>query len=102
MKLSRKLFVTKVDEIGANVLKLPYENEQLAMIVVLPNPDSNVREVQAKLHKFDVSKINDKLEQVTISLSFLGTLHWDYRWKLSRHKGPPIKNQCSGFSQKLP
>ena len=102
MKLSRELFVTKVDEIGANVLELPYENEQLAMIVVLPNPDSDVREVQAKLHKFDVSKINDKLEQVTISLSFLGTLHWDYRWKLSRHKGPPIKNQCSGFSQKLP
>ena len=65
MKLSRKLFVTKVDEIGANVLELPYENEQLAMIVVLPNPDSDVRDVQAKLHNFDVSKINDKLELVS-------------------------------------
>ena len=64
MRLSRKLFVTRVDEIGANVLELPYENEQLAMILILPNPDSDVRQVQSKLDQFDVSKINEKLEQV--------------------------------------
>ena len=71
MKLTKKLFVTKVDEIGANVLELPYENEQLAMIVVLPNLDTDVRQVQAKLAQFDVSKINEKLEQVTRNLDYL-------------------------------
>ena len=71
MKLTKKLFVTKVDEIGANVLELPYENEQLAMIVVLPKLDTDVRQVQAKLAQFDVSKINEKLEQVTRNLDYL-------------------------------
>ena len=60
MKLTKELLITKVAEIGANVLELPYENEQLAMIVVLPNLDTDIRQVQAKLLHFEASKINEK------------------------------------------
>jgi len=37
---------------------------KLSMFVVLPNDDTDIRQVQSKLEQFDVAQINDQLAKV--------------------------------------
>jgi serine protease inhibitor len=70
MRQTKKLTLVRIDELEADVLELPYKNEQLSMVVVVPTEDSNVRKLEANLNDFDIGKINDRLDQVIYS-SFL-------------------------------
>ena len=65
MKQTQRLAVTHIEEINANVLELPYTDGMLAMIVVVPSNNNDVKNVAAKLENFDVSKISDKLRAAT-------------------------------------
>ena len=38
------------------------------MLIVLPNEDTDIRQVQLNLEQFDIAKINDRLAQVKIYL----------------------------------
>ena len=64
MKQTKRLTLVRMDELESDVLELPYENEQLSMIVVLPNEESDVRKVEANLQNFNIEKINERLDQV--------------------------------------
>jgi serine protease inhibitor len=70
MRQTKKLTLVRIDELEADVLELPYENEQLSMVVVVPTENSDVRKLEANLNDFDIGKINDRLDQVIYS-SFL-------------------------------
>ena len=70
MRQTKKLTLVRIDELEADVLELPYKNEQLSMVVVVPTEDSNVKKLEANLNDFDIGKINDRLDQVIYS-SFL-------------------------------
>ena len=65
MKQTQRLAVAHIDEINANVVELPYTDGMLAMIVVVPSDNNDVKNVAAKLENFDVSKISDKLRAAT-------------------------------------
>ena len=65
MKQKKKLTLVRMEELEADVLELPYENEQLSMIVVVPTEDSDVRKLEANMENFHIGKINDRLDQVT-------------------------------------
>jgi serine protease inhibitor len=70
MRQKKRLTLVRIDELEADVLELPYKNEQISMVVVVPTEDSNVRKLEANLNDFDIGKINDRLDQVIYS-SFL-------------------------------
>jgi len=70
MRQTKKLTLVRIDELEADVLELPYKNEQLSMVVVVPTENSDVRKLEANLNDFDIGKINDRLDQVIYS-SFL-------------------------------
>ena len=64
MSQKKRLIFAHVDEIDADVVELPYENDALSMIVVVPSNVSDVKNLADKLENFDFSKINEKLDQV--------------------------------------
>ena len=64
MSQKKRLIFAHVDEIDADVVELPYENDALSMIVVVPSNVSDVKSLADKLESFDFSKINEKLDQV--------------------------------------
>lgn len=64
MSQKKRLIFAHVDEIDADVVELPYENDALSMIVVVPSNVSDVKNLADKLESFDFSKINEKLDQV--------------------------------------
>ncbi len=70
MRQTKKLTLVRIDELEADVLELPYKNEQLSMVVVVPTENSDVRKLETNLNDFDIGKINDRLDQVIYS-SFL-------------------------------
>ena len=70
MMQTKRLTLVRIDELEADVLELPYKNEQLSMVVVVPTENSDVRKLEANLNDFDIGKINDRLDQVIYS-SFL-------------------------------
>ncbi len=70
MRQTKRLTLVRIDELEADVLELPYKNEQVSMVVVVPTEDSNVKKLEANLNDFDIGKINDRLDQVIYS-SFL-------------------------------
>ena len=65
MRQTKKLILAHVDELDADVIELPYENDALTMTVVVPSDGNDVKNVADKLENFDINKINDKLEQVS-------------------------------------
>ena len=64
MSQKKRLIFAHVDEIDADVVELPYENDALSMIVVVPSNVSDVKNLADKLESFDFGKINEKLDQV--------------------------------------
>jgi len=64
MKQTKRLILTHVDELDADVIELPYENDALSMIVVVPSDDADIKKVSDKLEDFNIVKIDDKLGQV--------------------------------------
>ena len=64
MSQKKRSIFAHVDEIDADVVELPYENDALSMIVVVPSNVSDVKNLADKLESFDFSKINEKLDQV--------------------------------------
>ena len=65
MRQTKKLTFVHVEELDADVLELPYDNDALVMIVVVPKEGNDVMNVEKKLATFDVAKINDRLDQVS-------------------------------------
>ncbi len=66
MMQTKRLTLVRIDELEADVLELPYENEQLSMVVVVPTENSNVRKLEANLNDFDIGKINDRLSSAIV------------------------------------
>ena len=64
MKQTGKLTLARVDQINADVVKIPFANEDLIMIVVVPFDDTDIEEVAKKLESFDIFRINSELGQV--------------------------------------
>jgi serine protease inhibitor len=52
MRQKKRLTLVRIDELEADVLELPYKNEQISMVVVVPTEDSNVRKLEANLNDF--------------------------------------------------
>ena len=65
MRQTKKLTFVHVEELDADVLELPYDNDALVMLVVVPKEGNDVRNIEKKLATFDVAKINDRLDQVS-------------------------------------
>ncbi len=45
---------------------MPYENDALSMVVVVPTGGNDVKKVAENLENFDVAKINERLDQVKL------------------------------------
>jgi len=57
-----ELKTCRVQELDANLLELPYQNEQISMVVILPSKASDVQQVERKLMKIEATSLIDKLD----------------------------------------
>ncbi len=67
MVLIEDLKTCHVKELDANVLELPYQNEQISMVVILPSKTSDVQQVERKLKKIEATSLIDKLDSTDSS-----------------------------------
>jgi len=61
MALTEKFKTIAVNEINARVLQLPYVNDKISMIIILPDLGSTLRQVETKLKDFDATSLLKKL-----------------------------------------
>ena len=61
MSLTQNLKVTNIQELESDVLELPYRNEQISMIVVLPNNQADILQVEKKLQNYKPTQLVKKL-----------------------------------------
>ncbi len=56
--------LAQITEIGANVLEIPYIDENVSMIVILPDEGTDFQQVETNLEKFDFQQIIKVLNEV--------------------------------------
>jgi serine protease inhibitor len=67
MKLTENLKVTFIPELESDVLELPYQNEEISMIIVLPSNNSDVFKVEKNLRNFDARFLVRNLDLINSS-----------------------------------
>jgi len=67
MKLTENLKVTFIPELESDVLELPYQNEEISMIIVLPSNNTDVFKVEKNLRNFDARFLVRNLDLINAS-----------------------------------
>ena len=62
MSLIGEFKTIRVDEIKSQVLQLPYVNDKISMVIVLPEEHSNVRQVEMRMNDFETTSLLKKLD----------------------------------------
>jgi serine protease inhibitor len=71
MTLTEQLKTTYVPELESDILELPYQNEEISMIILLPSNKTDIRKVEKNIHNLEVfvrnlELINTSIVQVTM------------------------------------
>lgn len=58
----------RFDNLGFTALRMKYSNSDASMLILLPNKVNALRELEAKLHTFDLKSITDRMtaEEITV------------------------------------
>ncbi|XP_012271556.1 alaserpin isoform X3 [Orussus abietinus] len=59
MYMSASIKYGEIDELNAKFVELPYKNEELSMIIILPDKLDGLPELEKKLKNFDLRRLND-------------------------------------------
>lgn len=62
MKLIEAFRMAYIDELGADVLEMPYKNDYYRMLVILPAKDNDIRYVERRIGLLDVKGIDERLD----------------------------------------
>ena len=62
MTLTAEFKMIRVNEIEAEVIQLPYVNDKISMVIILPDKKSTVRQVETKLEDFDSTSLLEKVD----------------------------------------
>lgn len=57
------------DDLGATILKLPYQNRDVSMLIVLPNEKSGLGAMEKKLASADLAKIESRLYDAEVMVA---------------------------------
>ncbi|KAJ8940168.1 hypothetical protein NQ318_019377 [Aromia moschata] len=68
MHISEKFFYKNDENLDAKVLELPYVNNSLSLIVILPNKRNGISELEEKLAGTDLTKITENISLTEIGL----------------------------------
>ncbi|XP_037909800.1 serpin B4-like [Hermetia illucens] len=58
-----------VDDINATAVELPFQGDELSMIIILPNKGTNISTLKEKLDRLSPSKLKKKLNKIQLILS---------------------------------
>ena len=62
MNLVQEVRTAYIDELKSEILELPYQGGNLAMIIVLPKSDYNIDVVDGLIRRFDTSSFEKRLD----------------------------------------
>lgn len=69
MKITAEFPYGVIEELDATALALPYKGDRLSMIVILPNKQNGLAELETKLKTFNLGTIQSKLHERKVQLS---------------------------------
>ncbi|XP_044267033.1 serine protease inhibitor 3/4-like isoform X5 [Tribolium madens] len=70
MMHTKKKFNYKVDQaLDAQILEMPYINEDLSMIIILPNQKNGIAELEKKLENYNLSEITQNMWNTEVNVA---------------------------------
>lgn len=69
MQLKENFNYGSIVELDATALELKYANSDLSFLILLPNSRNGLPELEQKLSHFDLSKINEQLEELEVDVT---------------------------------
>jgi serpin B len=64
MMMTAYFKMADIPELDSTVLKLPYQNEHISMIVILPSENTDIHQVEMKLKDFEAKSVVKKLDSI--------------------------------------
>ncbi len=64
MKMTADFKMVDIPELDSALLKLPYQNEHISMIVILPSENIDIHQVEMKLKDFEAMSLVKKLDTI--------------------------------------
>lgn len=61
MHIKKKFFYKNDENLGAQILELPYSNKDISLIIILPNERNGIAELEEKLAGTDLTKITENM-----------------------------------------
>lgn len=55
---------SRLDELDATAVRLPYKDSDLSMVIILPNSRTGLSAMQEKLYNFNLASVSEKLQRV--------------------------------------
>lgn len=70
MHITKNFRYGENEELDAKILELPYNNEDVSMLIVLPNQKNGIKELEKKLQSVDISELAQNIysREVIVSL----------------------------------
>ncbi|XP_049951516.1 ovalbumin-related protein X-like isoform X2 [Schistocerca serialis cubense] len=68
MQQEREFMYANLPELEAQILELPYQGNQLSMLVILPNQIDGINELENKIMKVNLHQISDKLYPMKVNV----------------------------------
>ncbi|XP_049854610.1 leukocyte elastase inhibitor-like isoform X2 [Schistocerca gregaria] len=68
MQQEREFMYANLTELEAQILELPYQGNQLSMLVILPNQIDGINELENKIMKVNLHQISDKLNPIKVNV----------------------------------
>ncbi|VEN49966.1 unnamed protein product [Callosobruchus maculatus] len=68
MRLIQTLYYKEDENLDSKVLELPYRNNNLSMIIILPNKRNGIAELEEKLYTVDMSTITQHMHRPEVSV----------------------------------
>ncbi|XP_049798938.1 ovalbumin-related protein X-like isoform X2 [Schistocerca nitens] len=68
MQQEREFMYANLPELEAQILELPYQGNQLSMLVILPNQIDGINELENKIMKVNLHRISDKLNPMKVNV----------------------------------
>lgn len=69
MHITKKFFYKDLQEVNAQVVALPYENEDLALVIIVPNEIDGLKQVEDNLEKIQLDEHDLKRYRREINLA---------------------------------
>nr|AWD77173.1 serpin [Anatolica polita] len=69
MHIKRKYYFSEREDLDAKILQLPYTNEDLSMVIILPNKRDGIKDLEKKLESFDLNNITEGLWNVEVNVA---------------------------------